>query len=80
MATGSYLTPTYSRSQTTRELLVTDLIVLNHDQVTRTTHELPSPSPNFHATPKGWLQQPSGQGNGLVAGACHEFETSTAED
>ncbi|GFX75515.1 hypothetical protein TNCV_4714221 [Trichonephila clavipes] len=30
-----------------------DLVILNHGQVTRTTPELPSPSPNFHSTPMG---------------------------
>ncbi|GFX48930.1 hypothetical protein TNCV_2797211 [Trichonephila clavipes] len=27
-----------------------DLVILNHHQATRTTHELPPPSPNFHTT------------------------------
>ncbi|GFU85845.1 hypothetical protein TNCV_2036761 [Trichonephila clavipes] len=34
----------------TRELLATDLTILNHGQVTRTTPGVAPPSPNFHAT------------------------------
>ncbi|GFY16282.1 hypothetical protein TNCV_2349271 [Trichonephila clavipes] len=35
----------------TRGLLATDLVILNHGQVKRTTSELASPSPNYHTTP-----------------------------
>ncbi|GFW54835.1 hypothetical protein TNCV_2654751 [Trichonephila clavipes] len=35
----------------TQGLWVTDLVILNYDQVTRTTPELVPPSPNFHTTP-----------------------------
>ncbi|GFS83295.1 putative DD41D transposase [Trichonephila clavipes] len=50
----------------TRWLLETDLIILYHDQVTRTTSELASPSPSCYTTPTGgrldsrqelWFQQ-----------------------
>ncbi|GFV51480.1 hypothetical protein TNCV_844191 [Trichonephila clavipes] len=38
----------------TRWLLATDVVILNHSQVTRTTSELaPLPSPNYHITPTG---------------------------
>ncbi|GFY24622.1 hypothetical protein TNCV_1016681 [Trichonephila clavipes] len=40
MASGSYMTPIYSRSQTARGLLAMNLIILNHGQVTRTTSDL----------------------------------------
>ncbi|GFX88652.1 hypothetical protein TNCV_832821 [Trichonephila clavipes] len=33
-----------------RGLLVTDFVILNPGQVTRTTSELPTPSPNFPIT------------------------------
>ncbi|GFW06441.1 hypothetical protein TNCV_2187751 [Trichonephila clavipes] len=36
-----------------RGLLATDLIILNHGQVTRMTPELAPSSPNFHTTPMG---------------------------
>ncbi|GFU37266.1 hypothetical protein TNCV_4272631 [Trichonephila clavipes] len=36
-----------------RVLLATDHVILNHGQVTWTTHELASPSPNYHTTPTG---------------------------
>ncbi|GFW50557.1 hypothetical protein TNCV_2888601 [Trichonephila clavipes] len=35
----------------TRGLLVTDLVILNHDQVTNTTPDLAPTSPNYHTTP-----------------------------
>ncbi|GFT70956.1 hypothetical protein TNCV_694891 [Trichonephila clavipes] len=38
---------------TIRELLATDHVILNHDQVTWTTPELVPPSPNNHTTPSG---------------------------
>ncbi|GFT06470.1 uncharacterized protein TNCV_3356031 [Trichonephila clavipes] len=38
---------------TTRGLLTTDHVILNHGQVTRTTPELAPPSPNYHTTPTG---------------------------
>ncbi|GFT11956.1 hypothetical protein TNCV_725641 [Trichonephila clavipes] len=38
---------------TTQWLLVTDFVILNHGQVTRTTPELTASSPNFHTTPTG---------------------------
>ncbi|GFY09613.1 hypothetical protein TNCV_381081 [Trichonephila clavipes] len=41
------------RTVATRRLLATDLVSLNHGQVTRTTPELASPSPNFHTTTTG---------------------------
>ncbi|GBM74680.1 hypothetical protein AVEN_58519-1 [Araneus ventricosus] len=31
----------------------TDLDILNRGQMTKTTSELPTPSPNFHTTPAG---------------------------
>ncbi|GFW28478.1 hypothetical protein TNCV_4641431 [Trichonephila clavipes] len=37
---------------TTRGLLTTDHVILNHGQVTWTTSELAPPSPNYHTTPK----------------------------
>ncbi|GFX93613.1 hypothetical protein TNCV_1587901 [Trichonephila clavipes] len=37
--------------KTTRGLLATDLVILNHGQGPKTTPELPSPSPFFHTTP-----------------------------
>ncbi|GFU49899.1 uncharacterized protein TNCV_4686561 [Trichonephila clavipes] len=37
----------------TRGLLATDHIILNHGQVTWTTLELTTPSPNYHTTPGG---------------------------
>ncbi|GFS77207.1 uncharacterized protein TNCV_3758031 [Trichonephila clavipes] len=37
-----------SHIKTTRGLLVTDLIILNNGQVTRTTSELAPPSPNYY--------------------------------
>ncbi|GFX96127.1 hypothetical protein TNCV_2290162 [Trichonephila clavipes] len=40
-------------TSTTQGLLVTDFVILNHGQVTRTTSELAPPSPNFHPTPMG---------------------------
>ncbi|GFY06804.1 hypothetical protein TNCV_482091 [Trichonephila clavipes] len=43
-----------SRTPTsTRGLLATDLVILNHAQVTRTTPELAPPSPNYHITSTG---------------------------
>ncbi|GFY29484.1 hypothetical protein TNCV_2626551 [Trichonephila clavipes] len=36
-----------------RRLLATDHVILNHGQVTWTTPELASPSPNYHTTPTG---------------------------
>ncbi|GFW94561.1 hypothetical protein TNCV_4246021 [Trichonephila clavipes] len=37
-------------------LLTTDIVIVNHDQVTRTNPELTPPSPDFHTTPnKGCL-------------------------
>ncbi|GFX83662.1 hypothetical protein TNCV_326111 [Trichonephila clavipes] len=38
---------------TTRGLLATDHVILNHGQVTWTTPELAPPSPNYHTTPTG---------------------------
>ncbi|GFU65870.1 hypothetical protein TNCV_5011681 [Trichonephila clavipes] len=38
---------------TTRGLLATDHVILNHGQVTWMTPELAPPSPNYHATPTG---------------------------
>ncbi|GFV97679.1 hypothetical protein TNCV_2312661 [Trichonephila clavipes] len=35
-----------------RELLATDHVILNHGQVTWTTPELTSPSPNYHTNGK----------------------------
>ncbi|GFY23592.1 uncharacterized protein TNCV_1038911 [Trichonephila clavipes] len=37
----------------TRGLLATDHVILNHGQVTWTTPELATPSPNYHTTPTG---------------------------
>ncbi|GFY23962.1 hypothetical protein TNCV_4896431 [Trichonephila clavipes] len=39
--------------RTTRGLLATDHVILNHGQVTWTTPELAPPSPNYHTTPTG---------------------------
>ncbi|GFU43385.1 hypothetical protein TNCV_3222531 [Trichonephila clavipes] len=36
-----------------RGLLVTDLVILNQDQVTRATSQLAPSTPNFHTTPTG---------------------------
>ncbi|GFV12117.1 hypothetical protein TNCV_1796041 [Trichonephila clavipes] len=44
------VTPHYKAA---RGLLATDLVILNHGQVTRTTPETAHPSPNFHTTPTG---------------------------
>ncbi|GFW85384.1 uncharacterized protein TNCV_144291 [Trichonephila clavipes] len=44
-----------SHCSATRGLLATDHVILNHAQVTWTTPELASPSPNFHTTPTGGL-------------------------
>ncbi|GFV40237.1 hypothetical protein TNCV_1443901 [Trichonephila clavipes] len=38
---------------TTRGLLATDHVILNHGQVTWTTPELAPSSPNYHTTPTG---------------------------
>ncbi|GFU79338.1 hypothetical protein TNCV_2138611 [Trichonephila clavipes] len=38
---------------TTRGLLATDHVILNHGQVTWTTPEMAPPSPNYHTTPTG---------------------------
>ncbi|GFW97387.1 hypothetical protein TNCV_4990641 [Trichonephila clavipes] len=40
-------------ARTTRGLLATDHVILNHGQVTWTTPELAPPSPNYHTTPMG---------------------------
>ncbi|GFY25142.1 hypothetical protein TNCV_2482631 [Trichonephila clavipes] len=42
-----------SRQGTTRGLLATDHVILNHGQVTWTTPELAPPSPNYPTTPTG---------------------------
>ncbi|GFW96893.1 hypothetical protein TNCV_2160281 [Trichonephila clavipes] len=42
------------KCKTTRWLLATDLVILNHDQVLRTTPEQATFSPNYHSTPTGW--------------------------
>ncbi|GFU77663.1 hypothetical protein TNCV_958741 [Trichonephila clavipes] len=39
--------------ETTRGLLATDHVILNHGQVTWATPELAPPSPNYHTTPTG---------------------------
>ncbi|GBN87511.1 hypothetical protein AVEN_24458-1 [Araneus ventricosus] len=44
---------TLSRFEATRGLFWEDLVILNRDQMTRTTPELAPPSPSFHATPPG---------------------------
>ncbi|GFV09460.1 nucleic-acid-binding protein from transposon X-element [Trichonephila clavipes] len=52
----SYMELTNERLQqavTTRGLLTTDHVILNHGQVTWTTPELAPPSPNYHTTPMG---------------------------
>ncbi|GFT79116.1 hypothetical protein TNCV_3094711 [Trichonephila clavipes] len=43
-------------SKATRGLLATNLVILSHCQVTRTTAKLATPSLNFHAMPKGELR------------------------
>ncbi|GFT17649.1 uncharacterized protein TNCV_2587571 [Trichonephila clavipes] len=42
---------TLSSDRSTQGLLATDYVILNHGQVTWTTLELASPSPNYHSTP-----------------------------
>ncbi|GFW74032.1 hypothetical protein TNCV_545561 [Trichonephila clavipes] len=42
----------------TRGLLATDLVILNHGQVTRMTPELAPTSPNSHTTPAGGRLSP----------------------
>ncbi|GFX41269.1 hypothetical protein TNCV_2219671 [Trichonephila clavipes] len=42
-----------SHCSATRGFLATDLVILNHGQVTRTTPELATLSPNYHTTPMG---------------------------
>ncbi|GBN69849.1 hypothetical protein AVEN_80125-1 [Araneus ventricosus] len=37
----------------------TDLVILNRSQMSRTTHELPYPSPNFRFTPPGGQLAPT---------------------
>ncbi|GFW92262.1 hypothetical protein TNCV_3541481 [Trichonephila clavipes] len=37
----------------TRRFLVTDLVILNHGQVTRMKPQLSLPFPNYHTTPTG---------------------------
>ncbi|GFV54662.1 hypothetical protein TNCV_3843821 [Trichonephila clavipes] len=44
------LTPLY---KATRELLVTDIVILNLGQETLTTHELALPSPKYNTTSMG---------------------------
>ncbi|GFW60318.1 hypothetical protein TNCV_1843981 [Trichonephila clavipes] len=44
--------PKRTFGSTTRGLLATDHVILNHDQVTWTTPEL-APPPNYHTTPIG---------------------------
>ncbi|GFX73856.1 integrase catalytic domain-containing protein [Trichonephila clavipes] len=41
----------YHGSDATRGLSATDLVILNHDEVTRTTPEMASTSPTYHITP-----------------------------
>ncbi|GFT13488.1 integrase catalytic domain-containing protein [Trichonephila clavipes] len=43
-------------AETTRGLLATDHVILNHGQVTWTTPELAPPSPNYHTTPTGGIE------------------------
>ncbi|GFV74232.1 pro-Pol polyprotein [Trichonephila clavipes] len=45
--------PLPETTEATRGLLATDHVILNHGQVTWTTPELASPSPNYHTTPTG---------------------------
>ncbi|GFV19490.1 hypothetical protein TNCV_3664221 [Trichonephila clavipes] len=42
-----------SHCSATRGLWATDLVILNHGQVTRMTPELAPQSPNYHTTPTG---------------------------
>ncbi|GFT66162.1 hypothetical protein TNCV_650161 [Trichonephila clavipes] len=42
-----------SQCSATRGLLVTDLVILNPSQETRTIPELAPHSPNYHTTPTG---------------------------
>ncbi|GFW70453.1 hypothetical protein TNCV_4915731 [Trichonephila clavipes] len=49
----SQLPITFVLLQTTRGLVETDHVILNHGQVTWTTPELAPPSPNYHTTPTG---------------------------
>ncbi|GFU59710.1 hypothetical protein TNCV_3186711 [Trichonephila clavipes] len=42
-----------NNNETTRGLLATDHVILNHGQVSWTTPELAPPSPNYHTTPTG---------------------------
>ncbi|GFX97470.1 hypothetical protein TNCV_2840301 [Trichonephila clavipes] len=48
--TANLLTSHY---EAVRRLLVTDIVILSRSQVTRTTFELASTSPNFHTAPMG---------------------------
>ncbi|GFU91867.1 hypothetical protein TNCV_3192531 [Trichonephila clavipes] len=41
----------WSSGVATLGLLETDHVAFNHDQVTRSTHELAPPSPNYDTTP-----------------------------
>ncbi|GFU13823.1 hypothetical protein TNCV_940151 [Trichonephila clavipes] len=68
---------------TTRGLLATELVILNHGQVTRTTPELAHPSPNFNTIPMGVPLPPYG-GASAVQGsnslhASHESITLTTK-
>ncbi|GFS69276.1 HTH La-type RNA-binding domain-containing protein [Trichonephila clavipes] len=47
------ITVNIANNATTRGLLATDHVILNHGQVTWTTPELAPPSPNYHTTPMG---------------------------
>ncbi|GFU89725.1 hypothetical protein TNCV_1058131 [Trichonephila clavipes] len=47
----------WGSSVTTRGLLVTDHVILNHGQVTWTTPELAPPSPNYRTTPKALMER-----------------------
>ncbi|GFT33828.1 hypothetical protein TNCV_4383341 [Trichonephila clavipes] len=45
------IAPGWHVMKATRGLLATDLVILNHDQLKRTTPELEPPSPNYHTAP-----------------------------
>ncbi|GFV93408.1 hypothetical protein TNCV_1987241 [Trichonephila clavipes] len=50
---GLWSTTDEVMSEATRGHLATDLVILNHGQVTKTTPELAPHSPNYHTTPTG---------------------------
>ncbi|GFV97906.1 hypothetical protein TNCV_5069461 [Trichonephila clavipes] len=78
---GHRWTRPQQKSRNKATFWATDLIILSHDQITRTTLELSPPLQT--TTPRQWQnlkrRQPSGQSIGSWL-ACHEFEPSTTKD